>query len=208
MNENNSTENIGIFCPKCGGTLNSVYQTEKRAEVIFRRRKCLCCGKSFSTYECAENSSVLCLQIIPDTSNHDLLGNMITEKEVFKEYCQYMDTKDAGRCTESFRNIITSDAMREYRIPVSEINEERFITNPDIIKNVFEIVLYLYDWKLFLKYSTEKTSASSFDELMDEVKDKLCEKDFTNIQEKALFAGYLKRDTVDSDKNMLSDILD
>lgn len=208
MNENSSTENIGIVCPKCGGTLNSVYQTEKRVDVILRRRKCLCCGKIYSTYECAENNSVLCLQIIPDTVNHELLGSMITEKEIFEEFCKYMDTKDASCCTKSFKNIITSDAMKEYRTPVSEINEERFITDSDIIKIVFEVTLYLYDWKLFLEYNIEKTSASSLNELMDEVKNKLSDEKFIIIQNKALSAEYQKRDDINSDEDIASDIFD
>lgn len=208
MDENNSTEKIGIFCPKCGGSLNSVYQTERRADVIFRRRKCLCCGKSFSTYECAENSAVLCLQIIPDASNHELLGNMITEKEIFEEFCEYMDTKDARYCTEAFKNIITSDEMKEYRISVSEVNEERFITNPSVIKNTFEVTLYLYGYKFFIKYMMKRTSAPSINEFLEEVKANIYDERFKSIQEKAISLGCFGKDATETDRNMFKSIVD
>ena len=208
MNENNSTEKIGIFCPKCGGTLNSVYQTERRADVIFRRRKCLCCGKSFSTYECAENSAVLCLQIIPDASNHELLGNMITEKEIFEEFCEYMDTKGARYCTEAFKDIITSDEMKEYRISVSEVNEERFITNPSVIKSIFEVTLYLYDYKLFLKYMMKRTSAPSINEFLEEVKANIYDERFKSIQEKAISLGCCDKDVTETDRNIFKSIVE
>lgn len=41
---------IGIVCPYCGGQ-SKVYNCRQRGDDFWRRRKCLECGKLFSTWE-------------------------------------------------------------------------------------------------------------------------------------------------------------
>ena len=38
-------------CPKCGSEVLSIYDTRKKNNVVWRRRKCVMCGEKFATVE-------------------------------------------------------------------------------------------------------------------------------------------------------------